>query len=180
MARPAPSDCHYEILLKCSFWKTIRYLCNTVLPFTTKYCMNTHWKTKGKTVTKEKSFHSKEQNLMKSKNDCNSRELTNFLINYSILSPQHQAYSQPADLMWHPKCRPTCSLISWSLLLCSRMSWRSCSALSSSCVTSIRACSKLRFRLWNQDKLVFSQLTLCWEYSAENKSTWYQNPEINS
>ncbi len=46
----------------------------------------------------------------------------------------------------------TCSLISCSLLLCSRMSCRSCRALSSSCDTSMRACSKLRFKLWNTHK----------------------------
>lgn len=46
----------------------------------------------------------------------------------------------------------TCSLISWSFRLCSLISWRSCSALSSSWDTSIRACSKLRFKLCRKQK----------------------------
>lgn len=48
--------------------------------------------------------------------------------------------------------RHTCSLISWSFRLCSLISWRSCSALSSSWDTSIRACSKLRFKLCRKQK----------------------------
>lgn len=48
----------------------------------------------------------------------------------------------------------TCSLISWSFRLCSLISWRSCSALSSSWDTSIRACSKLRFKLCGKQKFL--------------------------
>lgn len=54
--------------------------------------------------------------------------------------------------------RYTCSLISCSFRLCSLISWSSCSALSSSWDTSIRACSRLRFKLcrkWNVQNTVF-------------------------
>lgn len=59
------------------------------------------------------------------------------------------------------------------------MSCRSCSALSSSCDTSIRACSKLRFRLWNQDINVFSQVRVCWVRTAETNTVYYNSYAIH-
>lgn len=84
--------------------------------------------------------------------------------------------SQPTDLKRNPgnrarirqKClfvdshpaprrsRYTCSLISCSFRLCSLISWSSCSALSSSWDTSIRACSRLRFKLCRKQNVQYT------------------------
>lgn len=53
------------------------------------------------------------------------------------------------------RSRYTCSLISCSFLLCSLISWSSCSALSSSWDTSIRACSRLRFKLCRKQNVQY-------------------------
>lgn len=53
------------------------------------------------------------------------------------------------------RSRNTCSLISCSFRLCSLISWSSCSALSSSWDTSIRACSRLRFKLCRKQNVQY-------------------------